>query len=89
MGAIRSRTAQAVPFDRREGRKSLEIRQRVPAGFPLDLIVRTPEFIAQRLAWGDCFTQEVLSKGQVLYEAAHEQNERGKTEPSPGSGRMI
>jgi predicted nucleotidyltransferase len=58
-----------MQFDRKRGRKSLEIRQRVPADFPLDLIVRTPEFIAQRLAWGDCFTQEILSKGKVLYEA--------------------
>ena len=58
-----------MPFDRRKGRKSLEIRRRIPAGFPLDLIVRTPEFIAQRLAWGDCFVQEILSKGKVLYEA--------------------
>jgi predicted nucleotidyltransferase len=60
-----------MPFDRRQGRKSLEIRQRIPASFSLDLIVRTPEFIAQRLAWGDCFTQEILSKGRILYEAAH------------------
>lgn len=60
-----------MPFDRKQGRKSLEIRRRIPAGFPLDLIVRTPEFIAQRLAWGDCFTQEILTKGKVLYEAAH------------------
>jgi len=59
-----------MPFDRKRGRKSLEIRRRIPASFPLDLIVRTPEFIAQRLAWGDCFTQEILAKGQVLYEAS-------------------
>jgi len=60
-----------MPFDRRQGRKSLEIRQRIPAGFPLDLIVRTPDFIAQRLEWGDCFTQEILTKGMVLSEAAN------------------
>ena len=60
-----------MPFDRRKGRKSLEIRRRIPAGFPLDLIVRTPEFIAQRLEWGDCFVQEILAKGKVLYEAPH------------------
>jgi hypothetical protein len=35
------------------------------------LIVRTPEFIAQRLEWVDCFTQEILTKGKVLYEAPH------------------
>ncbi len=59
-----------MPFDRRKGRKSLEIRQAVPSGFPMDLIVRTPEFIAQRLEWKDCFTQEILNRGKVLYEAA-------------------
>ena len=59
-----------MPFDRKQGRKSLEIRRRIPASFSMDLIVRTPEFIAQRLAWGDCFTQEVLAKGKVLYDSA-------------------
>jgi predicted nucleotidyltransferase len=58
-----------MPFNRKRGRKSLEIRQRIPADFPLDLIVRTPEFIARRLRWGDCFMQEVLARGDVLYEA--------------------
>ena len=58
-----------MPFNRKRGRKSLEIRQRIPADFPLDLIVRTPEFIARRLRWGDCFIQEILTKGNVLYEA--------------------
>ena len=59
-----------MPFNRKRGRKSLEIRQRIPADFPLDVIVRTPEFIAQRLEWGDCFIKEILAKGDVLYEAA-------------------
>jgi len=57
-----------MPFNRKLGRKSLEIRQRIPADFPLDLIVRTPEFIAERLQWGDCFIKEILAKGDVLYE---------------------
>jgi len=59
-----------MPFNRKRGRKSLEIRQRILADFPLDLIVRTPEFIAQRLRWGDCFIEEILAKGDVLYETA-------------------
>jgi len=59
-----------MPFNRKRGRKSLEIRQRIPADFPLDLIVRTPAYIARRLRWGDCFIQEVLAKGDILYEAA-------------------
>jgi predicted nucleotidyltransferase len=51
-------------------RMSLRIRQAIPAGFPMDLIVRTPHFISQRSAWGDPFTSEIVSKGKVLYEAA-------------------
>jgi uncharacterized protein len=51
-------------------RMSLRIRHTVPAGFPLDLLVRTPEFISKRMAWEDPFTREILTKGKVLYEAA-------------------
>jgi len=58
-----------MPFNRKRGRKSLEIRQRIPADFPLDLIVRTPAAITQRLQWGDCFLKEILTKGDILYEA--------------------
>jgi uncharacterized protein len=58
-----------MPFNRKRSRKSLEIRQRIPADFPLNLIVRTPEAIDRRLQWGDCFIQEILAKGDVLYEA--------------------
>jgi hypothetical protein len=37
----------------------------------MDLLVRSPQKIRQRLAWGDCFIQEVLEKGKVLYESSH------------------
>lgn len=60
-----------MPDDRQQGRKAVQIRQEVDADFPLDLIVRTPEDIEWRLAEGDCFLQEILSKGKVMYEAAH------------------
>ena len=36
--------------------------------FPLDLIVRTPANMKWRLAEGDSFLREVMSKGKVLYE---------------------
>ncbi len=52
-------------------RMSLRIRQTIPAGFPMDLPVRTPNFISKRIAWGDPFTQEIVSRGKVLYEAPH------------------
>ena len=52
-------------------RMSVRIRHAVPRSFPLDLLVRTPTAVAKRLRWGDCFMQEVMAKGKVLYEAKH------------------
>jgi predicted nucleotidyltransferase len=39
-----------------------------PRPFPVDILVRTPAEIKERLRVGDCFFQEILSKGKVLYE---------------------
>ncbi len=50
-------------------RTATEIRRRVHPPFPLDLLVRTPEQLQQRLAMGDCFLKEITEKGMVLYEA--------------------
>jgi predicted nucleotidyltransferase len=36
--------------------------------FPLDLIVRTPERLRRRLAEGDSYLSEVMTKGIVVYE---------------------
>ena len=36
--------------------------------FPLDLIVRTPASIKWRLAEGELFHTEIVTKGKVLYE---------------------
>ena len=38
---------------------------------PLDLLVRTPEQLHERLAIGDAFVHEILERGKVLYEADH------------------
>ena len=35
---------------------------------PMDVIVRTPAEVKQRLAMGDSFLAEILEKGTVLYE---------------------
>jgi len=58
-----------MPFDPKRGRKSLEIRQTIRAGFPLDLLVKQPEVVRERLEHGDTFLKEIMSKGRVLYEA--------------------
>jgi hypothetical protein len=36
----------------------------------MDLLVRTPENLAKRLAWNDWFLKEVVEKGIILYDAA-------------------
>lgn len=51
--------------------QALKIRLAVPAPFPLDLLVRTPETLKWRLEEGDCFLREIVSRGKVLYEKAH------------------
>jgi len=49
---------------------AVRIRWEIPAPFPMDLLVRTPEFVAQRLALGDWFMRDVLEQGLVLHDAA-------------------
>jgi len=49
-----------------------KIRQRLRPQFPIDLLVRSPEEIRQRLSLGDCFIKEICTKGRILYEAPHE-----------------
>jgi predicted nucleotidyltransferase len=48
--------------------QAYRIRCAVPAPFPMDLLVRTPEEMRWRLAEGDLFHTEIVSKGKVLYE---------------------
>jgi predicted nucleotidyltransferase len=50
-------------------RMSVRIRLALQRDFPMDLLVRTPAEISKRLRWGDCFMQEIIEKGKVMYEA--------------------
>lgn len=45
------------------------IRQAVNVPFPMDILVRTPQQLEQRLHLGDSFMKDILSRGTVLYEA--------------------
>jgi predicted nucleotidyltransferase len=49
--------------------KSVEVRLKLRPRFPLDLLIRTPAKIKERLAMGDDFIRDILDKGTVLYEA--------------------
>ena len=58
-----------MPFTGKATTKSIEIRRKINPRFPLDLLVRTPQAVRRRAAMGDCFIQEILDSGKVLYEA--------------------
>ncbi|MDA0840818.1 MAG: nucleotidyltransferase domain-containing protein [Planctomycetota bacterium] len=50
--------------------QAFEIRRAIEFPFPTDLLVRKPSEVKERIAQGDCFLQEILEKGQTLYEAS-------------------
>jgi uncharacterized protein len=52
--------------------KSVEIRMKLRPKFPVDILVRTPEKVRQRIKMGDNFMREILEKGKVLYLKAQE-----------------
>ena len=53
--------------------QSVRIRMALPPrSFPLDLIVRTPEFVRRGLEEEDWFLREIVGKGKVLHEARDE-----------------
>lgn len=60
-----------TPIEKKNADKAVEILLRVRPPFPIDLLVRTPQQVQERLALGDFFMREVLEQGQVLYEADH------------------
>ena len=39
-----------------------------PRPFPIDIIVRTPQEVKKRLSLGDFFIEDILKKGEVLYQ---------------------
>ena len=51
--------------------QAVQIRRMVDLPFPTDLLVRTPEQLAQRMEIGDDFIRDIVTKGIVLYEATY------------------
>jgi len=57
---------------RRTRRTATDIRVRLGyAGFPMDLLVWTPERLPEWSQAGDGFARDILERGQVLYERGH------------------
>jgi predicted nucleotidyltransferase len=51
--------------------RAIQIRESIVFGFPVDILVRSPEEYRRRIALGDCFLTEISEKGKVLYEKPH------------------
>ena len=52
-------------------RPALRIREKVEADFPMDVMVRDPAFVRDRLREGDCFLEEITRRGKVMYASGH------------------
>ncbi len=49
--------------------KMAEVRRHLDSSMPVDVLVKTPQQIKERIELGDFFLAEILEKGKVLYEA--------------------
>ncbi len=56
-------------FEGKPSRKALEILSNTDPRFPVDLIVRTPAQVAERIAHNDSFMLEIMQRGRKLYES--------------------
>jgi predicted nucleotidyltransferase len=54
----------------KEAEAAVRVCQTIDYHFGLDLIVRSPQKLTERLALGDPFLREIVSRGKVLYDAA-------------------
>ena len=51
--------------------QAAEICRAIHYRFGLDLVVYTPQHLAQHLEWGDSFLAEIMRRGITLYESPH------------------
>jgi predicted nucleotidyltransferase len=57
-----------MPFEGKPWKVAAEIRRRARPGFPLDLVMRTPQQVRERLSRGDTYLQTLMREGVVLHE---------------------
>lgn len=58
-----------LPYTGKSWETATRIRNRLQPSFPLDLVVRSPEQVRERVDMGDPFLREIVRDGKVLYEA--------------------
>ena len=55
----------------RNSEQAAQIVRAIDYHFAMDLIVRRPNQLAERIALGDSFLREITEKGKVVYARAH------------------
>ena len=60
-----------MPFEGSPLQQAARIITRINPEIGIDLIVRTPGQVQQRLAMRDAFMREIVERGRVVYEADH------------------
>ena len=57
-----------MPHEGRNHQQAVKMRLGVQTSMPLDLLVRTPEQVRERIEMEDFFMREIVEQGKVLYE---------------------
>ncbi|MGE0884053.1 MAG: nucleotidyltransferase domain-containing protein [Blastocatellales bacterium] len=60
-----------MPYEGEYRKQLVEIFTRLGTRLPMDLLLRTPKEISERLELGDFFIKEITERGKVMYESAH------------------
>jgi predicted nucleotidyltransferase len=60
-----------MPFDGRVHEQAVKIRKGLRSPMPIDLLVRTPEQVRERVEMEDFFMRKIVEKGKILYETGH------------------
>ncbi len=58
-----------LTFEGKAVHQVVRMRMAVRPSFPVDLIVRTPAQVRERLEMGDDFIRHILEEGKIVYEA--------------------
>ncbi len=60
-----------MPYQGNELDKMAEVRGELSSELPLDVLVKTPAQVQQKLSAGDFFVREIIESGKVLYDAGN------------------
>ena len=60
-----------MPFRGSSARMAATIVNRINPNIPVEILVRTPTQLRERLAHSDFFLREIMEEGKTLYAASH------------------